>query len=127
MVPEGLALEDVGKVDLDHRQVGAAQRVVDRDRGMGIGAGIDDDAGRAAARLLDPVDELALVIRLAEVDGEAQQSGPLVAGFLDIAQGFAAIESRLAHAEQVEVGAVEDKDRRLGHGRSQSWLVRRPL
>jgi len=39
---------------------------------MGIGAGVEDDAVGRLPRLLNPVDELALVIRLAKIEGEAE-------------------------------------------------------
>jgi hypothetical protein len=55
------------------------------------------------------------VVRLAEVDDAAQHRRALVARLLDVAERGAAVEGGLAHAEQVEVGAVEDEDRRLGH------------
>ena len=71
-VPERLAPEDVRQVQLDHRQLGGVQGVEDRDRGVGVGAGVDDDAVRLLARLLDPVDELAFGVGLAEIDRQAQ-------------------------------------------------------
>src|SRR5665213_1934711 len=74
---EALAPEDVGDVHLDDRQGGSAQRVENGNGGMCIAAGIDDDTVGRFARLLDPIDELPLVVRLAEVDGEAERGGAL--------------------------------------------------
>ncbi len=46
---EGLALVHVGDMHLDDRPGERVQRVEDRDRGVGEGGGIDDDAGGALA------------------------------------------------------------------------------
>ena len=71
-MPEGLAGEDVGEMHLDHRQADGADGVVEGDRGVAVGAGIEHDAARRAGRLLDPVDQHALVVALAEIDGKAE-------------------------------------------------------
>ena len=94
---------------LDHRPVGAAQRVEDGDRGVGVAAGIDDDAGEAV-RLLDPVDELPLAVALAEIDLEIERGGAGRGAPLDVGQGRRAVDFRFAQAEPVEVGAVEDEE-----------------
>src|SRR6478735_5965557 len=49
VVAEGLALVDVRDMHLDHGAFEGVERVQDRDRGMGEGAGIDDDAGGGVA------------------------------------------------------------------------------
>ena len=66
MVPELLAGMDIRDMNLDRQRVGALDRVAQRDGGVGIGAGIDDDARAGKPGLLDEGDELALVIGLAE-------------------------------------------------------------
>jgi hypothetical protein len=53
---------------LDHRELGGLQGIENGDRGVRVGAGVDDDALRLVARLLDPGDELAFVVRLAKLD-----------------------------------------------------------
>ncbi len=45
----------------------AFERVENGNRGMRVGAGVQDDAAGPLPRLLDPVDELALGVGLAEV------------------------------------------------------------
>src|ERR1051326_561934 len=62
MMAEALAPEDVREMNLDDRQIGGVERVEDRDGGMRQGAGIDDDAVGGLARLVDPVDQHALVV-----------------------------------------------------------------
>ena len=66
VVAEASRACDVRDVHLDHRRVEGLQRVEDRHRGMREGAGVDDDARRRPARLVDPVDELVLAVALAE-------------------------------------------------------------
>jgi hypothetical protein len=79
---------------------------------VAVAGRVDDDAGHLAARLLDPVDQLALMVGLAKLQPEAQLAGAPSAGFLDIRQAGAAVDLRLAGAEQVQIGSVEDENRR---------------
>src|SRR6185312_14688144 len=83
IVAEFLAAEDVREMHLDDRQGGGGERVEDGYGGVGIGAGVEDDAVGALPRLLDPVDELALVVRLAEIDRKTDAGGTVEAGILD--------------------------------------------
>ena len=91
---EGLALVDIRQMDFDDRQVAGLQRVMDGDRGMRIGGGIEHDAAAPSARLLDPGDELALDIALPEVDVEAEPRPRPGAALLDVAERLAAIDRR---------------------------------
>ena len=72
VVAKTLAGMDVADVDFDGRNLHADDGVVQRDRGVGIGAGIDDDADRLGAGLVDEVDQLALPVGLAAIGGEAE-------------------------------------------------------
>ena len=49
MMAEGLAGEDVGEMHLDHRQADGPDGIVEGDRGVGVGAGIEDDARGASS------------------------------------------------------------------------------
>ena len=75
---------------------------------------VDDDAGALVDRLVDPVDQLVFAVGLAKL-----AAGVSPAASRHIASTSAsvvrAVDLRLARAEPVEVGAVEDVDR-LGHG-----------
>ena len=55
VVAKVLAREDVRQMHLDDRRVDGADRVVQRDRGMRVGAGVQHHAGRVG-RLVQPVD-----------------------------------------------------------------------
>src|SRR5262249_29881825 len=118
VVAEGLAPIDVGEMDLDDRQLGGGKRVHERDRGVRVGAGIEDDAVGGLPRLVDPIDKLALVVRLPAVELEAQLGGTLEAGLLDVGERLPAVDLRLAQAQEIEIGSIEDEYRRIaGHGR----------
>ena len=67
MVAKFLARENVREMHFDDRRVDRADRIVERDRGMRVGAGVQNHAGRIG-RLVQPVDQVALVVRLAEHD-----------------------------------------------------------
>ena len=82
-------------------------------------AGIDDDAGGRLARLVDPVDDLVLAVRLVESDLEAEFARHRPAVALDVGQRLVAVDVRLALAEQVEVRTVQDVDE-AAHMRSLS-------
>ena len=86
MAAEGLALVDVGDVDLDDRAGEGGKRVKDGDRGVAVAGGVDDDRRRALARLVDPVDELVFAVALAEVDGQAMLGGGAAAERLDVGE-----------------------------------------
>ena len=110
---KAFTLEDVGNMDLDDRKLRGVQRVEQGDRGVGKGAGVDDDAGIAVARRLDAVDQHALVVALREFDREPQPLGFGPACLLDVGQGLAAVDLRLTLAQHVEIGPVEHQHRLL--------------
>ena len=72
MLAEVLARMDVGDVDLDHRQLHGQSASRIATEVWRVGGRVDDDAGGLlGAGLLDPVDQLALVVGLAEFDRKA--------------------------------------------------------
>ena len=83
-------------------------------------ARVDDQPGRRAARALHPVDQGALAVGLAEIDRQVERRRVRRAGRLDVGERLGAIDLRLARAEQVEIGAVQDE-----HGGGHR-LVREP-
>ena len=122
MVAERFALVDVGQVHFDHRQFHRGQGVAQRHRGVGPGGGVDDDAGDPAAGLVDPVEQLAFLVGLAEVHGEAARLGEGRAFVGDFAQGPPAVGLWLAGAEQIQVGAVQDQYR-ARHGAASTAMM----
>ncbi|MNC57495.1 hypothetical protein D3C75_1071610 [compost metagenome] len=63
---------------------------------------------------MNPIDHLAFVVALLELQGQLQAAGRLLAQGMDVGEGFAAIDLGLAQAEHVQVGAVEHEQG--GHG-----------
>jgi hypothetical protein len=103
-----VARVDVGNVDLDHRPLERLDRIEDGDRGEGIAGRIDDDGVRGLSCRLDPVDELALVVRLVKGELEPEVRGELLAVLLDLRQRRRSVDLRLPHPQQVQVGTVQD-------------------
>ena len=66
--------------------------VEDRDRRVREGARIDDDAGRLLARLLQPIDDVALVVGLPERDRKSMALGAGAAERLDVGERAAAVD-----------------------------------
>src|SRR5258708_26115604 len=123
IVAEFVAPINVGEVHLDDRQGGGVERIEYGDRGVREGAGIEDDAVCGLPRLVNPVDQLAFVVRLAEIHDEVERSGTFEACLLDVRQRLMAVDFRLAQAEQVEVRSVEDQNRWIaGQPAAPPWL-----
>src|SRR5580658_380038 len=120
MMPESFALVHVGNVHLDDWAGEGVQRVEDGDRGMGEGGGIDDDARRALAGAMYEVDDLVFAIALMELDRKPQLFADAAAVGFNVGQRFMAVNLRLALAEQIEIGTVQDNDDRT-HGASPQW------
>ena len=77
---------------------------------MGVGAGVQHDADGLAAGGVDGVHQRALVVGLEALDVEPVRVGGVLGELLDVGQRGRAVLLRLAGAEEVQVGAVEDKD-----------------
>lgn len=107
LVAKFLAGMHVGKVQFDHRDLDGANGVVQGDRRMGIGTGVDGDAGGGVAGFMNSVDQIAFMVGLAEIDGKTQLLAFGLAERLDIGKRLAAIDTGLAFAECVQIGAVE--------------------
>src|SRR5699024_3579420 len=115
MVPHGLPRVRIAQVHLDDRMVIGLQRIVEGQRGVRIGPGIDDRPDGGVPRLVHGIDETALMVALDAGGGQARLGGGGGAHRLDVGQSGAAVDLGLTLAEEVEVRAVEDKDLRHGH------------
>ena len=96
-------------MDLHDRQPGVGQGVPQRQAVVGQRPGVDDDRVGRAGRLLKVVDYAALVVGLEEVDLRAELFGPPADSALDLGQGRAAVLARVALAQHVQVGPVDDE------------------
>src|SRR4029079_2945622 len=92
MVAKFLALVDVRDVHLDNDAVERVERIENGYRSMGECGRIDNDPQRVLPRLVDPVDDLILTIRLVKADLKPMFSGDLAAIGLDIGKGFMAVD-----------------------------------
>src|SRR5262245_43711129 len=94
VMTKALALMDVREMDLDDGQIARDQGVEERHRGGRIPGGVDDDAVARLARLVDPVDELPLVVGLAEIDRQPELARLLDERLLDLGEGLRAVDRR---------------------------------
>src|SRR6516162_3313297 len=88
---------------------------------MGKGTRIQNDPVSRFASLLDPVDDLPLMVGLPKIDFETERRGARCAALLDIAEGVVAVDRRIAHPEQIEIGAIQNENRRQPQ---PPWLSR---
>jgi hypothetical protein len=101
----------VGKVDLHDRHLDRGDRVAEGDRVVGERARVEDDAGEPLAlRGLEPVDQLALVIRLPALDRVAAATRMIAEHAVDLRERDLAVHPGLAGAEQIQVGAVQHEN-----------------
>ena len=114
-MPERLALVDIADVHFQNRPLKGIERIQDRHRCMAIGPWVDDDPRRILARLLDPVHQLPLMVRLVAGHRHAQFGRQTRQRRLDIGQRLAPVNLGLALTQKVQVRAIQNKDR-LGHG-----------
>src|SRR5262249_47311001 len=101
----------VRQVDLHDRQLDRGHRVAERDRVMRERAGGEDDACEPLAlRGLEPVDQLALMIRLPALDRVAAATPVVAEHTIDLCERDLAVHGGLPGAEQVEVRPVQHED-----------------
>src|SRR5690606_28049954 len=101
----------VREMNLDHRHLDRLDRVVDRDRGVGIAARIEKHGFRAGdIGLVQPVDEYAFMVRLAAFERKAELFRLRLEAGVNVIERLMAVNLGLARAEQVEIGAGEDVD-----------------
>src|SRR5262245_32204856 len=81
-----LALVDVGEMNLDDRRLEQLERVPDRVAVVRPRGRVDDDAVRPVERFMDPVDVLALVVRLFALRTRADIARPLVDARLELSE-----------------------------------------
>jgi hypothetical protein len=85
MVTEILAGVNIADVHFDGGDLHRHQRVMQRDRGVRIAGGIDDNPGRLLGmRLVDEIDQFAFAIGLPAIGFQAELRRGLRAKFLDV-------------------------------------------
>ena len=97
-------------VDLHSRDGDGLEGVQYGHAGMRVGSRVDDDTVDLSVGLLDLVDDAALVVRLEDFDLVKALRGTCLLADLDqVVVVVAAVDARLANAEHVEIGAVDDE------------------
>lgn len=120
---------DVGKMDLDGRYRDTTDGITEGNAGVRVGAGVDDQpCDPIGARLVDPIDQGALVIGLKGLDGSAVllAEGDKLA--VNLRQRRPTINLRLTGTEKIQIGAVQNEE--LQHesaysNASRSWSLSR--
>src|SRR5450830_2174023 len=100
--------------------------IAQRNRGMGISAGIQYHpqrftSGLRSTGLVQPINQHAFVIALTKIDRQIMGSSGLQTQLFDIGQTMCAIDSRFTFDEEIQVGTVEDED--FFHGNCSGWMV----
>ena len=108
-----LAREDVGEVHLHRHDLHRLDRISDRERGVRVGAGVDDQTVPVAV-LVNGVHELALVVRLDEGQFDAERVCAVAQQQFDVGDRLAPVDLRGAMAEQVQVGPLRTRMRTNG-------------
>lgn len=83
---------------------------MDRNRCVGVSAGIQKDPGLCEPRFLYPIHEFSLAIGLFENQPHLRRTGFCLEGLLDVLQRHLAIGFGFPRPEQVEIGSIENVD-----------------
>jgi hypothetical protein len=110
VVTKRLPPVDVAQVQLHKGKSHGQQSIPQGDGGVGVSAGIDQEALSLTPGRVDPIHQSAFVIALETVERHAQLSGQPAQISLDPRQGGAAVEARLPQTQQIEVGAIEQEN-----------------
>ncbi len=106
---------------LDGRQLGELDRIVDRPGVVGPGAGVEDQRVGILAGAVQQLHVLALVVGLLKDDAaDAQLAGVGVDLLLELIEREAAVVRRVAHAQLIEVDAMQHHHARRGHRSSST-------
>lgn len=95
-------------MDFDDGLFDCQQRIVDGDRGMSIGAGIEDDPIGFGPCLMQPVNDITLMITLVKDKFEVTTARMRKQHRFQLRQGGMAVSFRLAHAQEIEIRTVQN-------------------
>lgn len=126
VLAEAFARMHVGKVDLHKRQADGEQRIAQGYRGMGKGAGIDqDEAGTVMPGGMNAIHQYTFVIALQAIQANADLAGARHQVGVNAVESIGTIDAGFAGSQQVQVGAVQNEN--LGHyeGDFPDWAADR--
>ena len=95
---------------LDKGQGAGFKGIMDGNGCMGIGGGINNNAIKFRGGRLNFSDQIAFQIRLKTGAFHAECGGGFPAVIFQIVQRLCAVYFRLARAQHIQVGAIQDKD-----------------
>ena len=107
---EGLPLGHIADVHLGGGQVHGLQRVQNGNAGVGVGAGVDDDAVVEAQGALDGVHQAALVVGLVELGLYADGGAAFLYKVDHALIVHGAVDARLPHTQHVQVRSVQNQE-----------------
>src|SRR4029079_497258 len=110
MTTLGLTGIDIRQMHFDEWHRDLRQRIAQRDARVGVRPGVDDHAVDLAAPPVQRVDHFAFAIVLRELHLCSQLGRHRGKRTLDVVQRLAAVQCRLASAEEIQVRAIEDGD-----------------
>ena len=105
-----LARVAVRHVHLDHRERHRFDAVVQRNAVLRQAARIDERAGGVIHVLVEQVDERAFVVRLEHDQLDLELAREHLQLLVDLGERHRAVDVRLAAAEEIKVGAVQDQN-----------------
>jgi len=108
-VAECLAGVDVGQVHLNGRQPHRGDGVAQSVAGVGQRAGVDQDALAPQTRVVDGVDEHALVVGLHHTQLGLGAMRLRHQRFVDLGQRPTAVNFRLALPQQIQIWSMQDE------------------
>lgn len=109
-MPEFLPGMDIGKMDFDGRNATGHDRISQGNAGVCIGGSVEDDHFELPFGLLDPGDQLAFKVGLAEVNFYPQLPGSFADPGFDVCQSKAPIDLGFALTEQIQVGSIQEEE-----------------
>ncbi len=93
---------------LDHRHGDALDRIMNGNRRVGERPCVQQHCQRTARTgFVQPIDDMAFVVGLADIEREAQRRRLRFQPLGNIVQRVMALDMRFAAAQQVQVGAVQ--------------------
>jgi hypothetical protein len=108
---EFFAFMRVRQMHLDHWHCDRFDRIVQRNRRVCVGPRIEQNRLRAhRMRLVQPINQMALMVGLAEINVETQGLRLIVQPTGDIVKRIGPVNLWLARAQKIEIRSVEDEN-----------------
>ena len=110
MVTETFTSMDIGYVEFHYRHINTLDRIMKRNRRMGIGAGIHRHTATHLSRFMNPANQITFVVALMANYVKTVFLAKGNAVRLDIGKGLGPVDAKFALPKQIQVGSVKDID-----------------